>query len=154
MQGPELEDGAQAPLQDNFLDALPEAPARAYAWYQIFWLIYSSPEPDTLRSLLADPKAKLQRALIWVFVGSLVMGGFPFLLYWLSGGTIVHDDLGFLLPSRSLIYKQVHGPKRLGVPLDEVIPLVRGAIGAGLDAFFLEDVPDRLPADLLDAEFS
>jgi len=40
------------------------------------------------------------------------------------------------------------------MPLYEVIPLVRCPIRGRLDAFFLQDVPDRLAADLLDAQFS
>jgi hypothetical protein len=37
---------------------------------------------------------------------------------------------------------------------DEVVPSVRRAIWIGLDAYFLEDVPDCLLADLLDTELA
>ena len=36
--------------------------------------------------------------------------------------------------------EDVDGPKRFRVPLDEVIPVVRRAVGAGLNSFFHEDV--------------
>jgi hypothetical protein len=40
------------------------------------------------------------------------------------------------------------------VPLDEVVPVVRCAVRTGLDAFLLENVPDRLPADPLDTKLA
>ncbi len=48
--------------------------------------------------------------------------------------------------------EEVHGPKRLRVPLDEVIPTIALTLWPGFNPFFLQDVSHRLPADLLDAQ--
>ena len=48
--------------------------------------------------------------------------------------------------------EEIHGPECLRMPFDEIVPGVGRAVGAGLDAFLFQDVPDGLATDLFNAE--
>ena len=52
------------------------------------------------------------------------------------------DDVVAQAACRNGLHREeIHGPERLGMPLYEVVPLVRCPIRGRLDAFFLQDVP-------------
>jgi hypothetical protein len=67
--------------------------AEKQPWYRIWWRVYSSPSVQTYQSLAHLQGATLSRATTWVVIATAVTMLIPLVLYWLSGGLIVHDDL-------------------------------------------------------------
>ena len=70
-----------------------QAETKIYSWYQVWGLVWFSPIEKTYRKLIADPKAKLIKGGVWVFISALVAALVPLLVYWISGGEVIHDDL-------------------------------------------------------------
>jgi hypothetical protein len=70
-----------------------EPQAVSQPWYKIWAKVYFFPKEQTYETLLQDSNAKTSRAIIWVGISILVIGIAPILLYWVSGGRFIHDDL-------------------------------------------------------------
>lgn len=63
-------------------------------WHQIWLKAYISPKTETYDSLIqGEPKDESTRATVWIGVSALITGLIPLVLYWVSNGNIIHDDL-------------------------------------------------------------
>lgn len=62
-------------------------------WYKVWFKVYFSPHTETYKSLMQADGVSLSRAKIWIADSTTIGVLFPLVLYWLSGGRIIHDDL-------------------------------------------------------------
>ncbi|HEY77267.1 MAG TPA: hypothetical protein G4O00_14015 [Thermoflexia bacterium] len=70
-----------------------EKPTRKDPWYKVWFQVYFSPSVDRYRSLVEVEGITAAKGALWFTVSVGLGAVFPAILYWATGGRIVHDDL-------------------------------------------------------------
>ncbi|BAJ62116.1 Yip1 family protein [Anaerolinea thermophila] len=63
------------------------------SWYQVMAQVYSQPSVESYQDVVSCQGIRFSRVYLWIFSSTLLAMLIPLVLYYATGGKIVHDDL-------------------------------------------------------------